>query len=314
MRQLPPIAGLHRPRHLLRAVAALAVGATAVVGCGDSNSDSNGDSSGAGASTSTAAESAAAPTTTLVKPAVSLPQELPTELVITDLTAGSGPAAAAGDTVIVHYVGVRSANGEEFDNSYDRGAPIDVVLGAGSVIAGWDQGLLGSQAGGRRQLDIPAELAYGQNPRPGGPIQPGDALSFVIDVVAVLPASDAADEPQVSLSPAPNVAELASTDLIVGTGTRPVDGSTVAVHIVSFRADNAQRLASDWDGPPLTFEFSATSQVYPGILAAVKGMQIGGRRQVQIPYVLMFDGLGSEGLGLPPSIDLVVVIDLVAVY
>ena len=306
MRHLPPGAGPLPSRHLLRAVAALAVAATAVVGCGDSNSGEVGGT--------TVADTALSPTTTLAKPAVSLPQELPTELVITDLIPGSGPAAAAGDTVIVHYVGVRSANGEEFDNSYDRGAPFDVALGTGSVIAGWDQGLLGAQAGGRRQLDIPADLAYGQNPRPGGPIQPGDALTFVIDVVAVLPVSAAADEPRVSLSPAANVASIVSNDLIVGTGVRPVDGRNVAVHIVSFRADTAERLASDWGSAPLTFEFSATSQIYPGILAAVKGMQLGGRRQVQIPFILMFDGLGSEGLGLPPSVDLVVVIDLVAVY
>ena len=88
----------------------------------------------------------------------------------------------------------------------------------------------------------------------------------------------------------------------------------VAVHIVSFRADTAERLASDWGGTPLTFSFSAASDVYPGLLAAVEGMQVGGRRQVQIPYSLMFDGLGSEGLRLPPSIDLVLVIDLISVY
>ncbi len=305
MRQPTPGAGPLPPRHLLSSIAALVVAATSIVGCGDA-----GDSS----SSVVDSMSGSGPTTTLGKPVVSLPHELPTELVITDLISGSGPAAAAGDTLIVHYVGVRSANGEEFDNSYDRGAPIDVALGAGSVIAGWEEGLQGAQAGGRRQLDIPAELAYGQSPRPGGPIQPGDALTFVIDVIAVLPVSAAADEPEVSLSPAANVASIVSDDLVEGTGARPVDGSSVAVHIVSFRADTAQRLASDWGSTPLTFEFSATSQVYPGLLAAVKGMQVGGRRQVQIPYILMFDGLGSDGLGLPASVDLVVVIDLVAVY
>ena len=67
-------------------------------------------------------------------------------------------------------------------------------------------------------------------------------------------------------------------------------------------------------GPPLTFAYSAESDVYPGLLAAVKGMQLGGRRQVQIPFPLMFDGQGNEGLGLPASIDLVVVIDLIGIY
>jgi cyclophilin family peptidyl-prolyl cis-trans isomerase len=121
------------------------------------------------------------------KPAVSIPAELPTELVITDLIEGTGEPAKAGDTILVDYVGVRSADGTEFDNSYDRGAPFEVVLGAGGVIQGWDQGLIGVKAGGRRQLDIPAELAYGDSGA-GGVILPGDALTFVIDVVSITPA------------------------------------------------------------------------------------------------------------------------------
>jgi cyclophilin family peptidyl-prolyl cis-trans isomerase len=129
------------------------------------------------------------PTTTLPpsaadKPEVSLPAEQPTELVITDLVEGTGEPAKEGDTLSVHYVGVRSADGTEFDNSYDRGTPIEVTLGSGGVIQGWEEGLIGVKQGGRRQLDIPADLAYGDNP-PGEPIQAGDALSFVIDVVSI---------------------------------------------------------------------------------------------------------------------------------
>ena len=103
----------------------------------------------------------------------------------TDLTEGDGPAAVAGDTVLVHYVGVRSADGTEFDNSYDRGTPSPSPHSARrQVIDGWNQGLIGVKQGGRRQLDIPADLAYGDTPQ-GDIIQPGDALTFVIDVVAV---------------------------------------------------------------------------------------------------------------------------------
>lgn len=129
------------------------------------------------------------PTDTPDKPEVELPAELPTELQVTTLTEGDGPEAAVGDTVTVHYVGVRSEDGTEFDNSYDRGDPYPVELGSGGVIDGWEQGLLGVQAGERLQLDIPADLAYGDAGN-GEVIQPGDALTFVIDVVAVTPGSD----------------------------------------------------------------------------------------------------------------------------
>lgn len=120
------------------------------------------------------------------KPDVAIPSELPDELTVTTLTEGSGPEAATGDLVSVYYVGVRSEDGAEFDANYDGTQPITVELGVGTVIEGWEQGLLGVQEGGRYQLDIPAELAYGDAPR-GDVIQAGDALTFVVDVVAVEP-------------------------------------------------------------------------------------------------------------------------------
>jgi len=282
-----------------------------VSACGDAGSSSTTANSTAD---STVDSTAAATTLPLEKPTVSVPSELPTTLGITDITVGTGPKAASGDTVIVHYVGVRSADGAEFDNSYDRREPLEVTLGAGNVIAGWEQGLVGMQQGGRRQLDIPADLAYRDSPPGGGIIEPGDSLSFVVDVVAVLPVSDVADEPQITLEPADNITVIESTELIEGTGPSPVDGQNVAIHIIAFRADTGEQLSSDWGGPALTFLYGADTTTYPGMLAAVKGMKVGGRRQVQIPFLLMFDGQGSDGLGLPPSIDLLAVIDLVVVY
>ena len=121
------------------------------------------------------------------KPEVEIPAATPEDLVVSVLAAGDGPEAAAGDTVLVHYVGVRSEDGAEFDNSYDSGTPFPVTLGAGGVIAGWDEGLVGAQAGSQIQLDIPSDLAYGDSPR-GEIIQAGDALTFVIDVMSVTPA------------------------------------------------------------------------------------------------------------------------------
>lgn len=108
----------------------------------------------------------------------------PTELEVTEITEGEGAEATSGSTVSVHYVGVAHSSGEEFDASYNRGAPLDFRLGAGQVISGWDQGVQGMKVGGRRQLVIPPHLAYGDRGA-GGVIKPGETLIFVVDLVDV---------------------------------------------------------------------------------------------------------------------------------
>ena len=97
---------------------------------------------------------------------------------------GDGAEAAAGQTVSVHYVGVAHSTGEEFDASWNRGAPLDFPVGAGRVIAGWDTGLLGMRVGGRRRLVIPPHLAYGSRGA-GSAIGPDETLIFVVDLVGV---------------------------------------------------------------------------------------------------------------------------------
>lgn len=105
----------------------------------------------------------------------------PQELVITDLVEGSGAEAKPGDTVDVHYVGVEFDTGEQFDASWDRGESITFPLAG--LIAGWQDGIPGMRVGGRRQLVIPPELAYG--PEGGGHRLSGKTLVFVIDLLAV---------------------------------------------------------------------------------------------------------------------------------
>jgi peptidylprolyl isomerase len=119
------------------------------------------------------------------KPEVEAPEgPPPAELEVTDLTVGDGPEAGPGDQVSVHYVGVAHSTGEEFDASYNRGAPLDFPLGAGRVIRGWDEGVAGMKVGGRRRLVIPPHLAYGDRGA-GGVIGPGETLIFVVDLVGV---------------------------------------------------------------------------------------------------------------------------------
>lgn len=105
-----------------------------------------------------------------------------TELIVTPLVEGTGAAAQAGQGITVNYVGVSYTTGEEFDASWNRSEPISFQLGVGNVIPGWDQGLVGVRVGSRVQLDIPSELAYGDNPGGGSPAGP---LRFIVDVLAL---------------------------------------------------------------------------------------------------------------------------------
>ena len=119
------------------------------------------------------------------KPEIDFPDSPPpTDLEVTDLSAGSGAEAASGSTVVVHYVGVAHSTGEEFDASYNRGEPLSFRLGVGQVIAGWDQGVTGMKVGGRRKLVIPPHLGYGDRGA-GGVIKPGQTLIFVVDLLDV---------------------------------------------------------------------------------------------------------------------------------
>jgi peptidylprolyl isomerase len=79
---------------------------------------------------------------------------------------------------------VAYSTGEEFDASWNRGDPLQFELGAGHVIEGWDQGVAGMKVGGRRQLIIPPDLAYGDRGA-GTSIAPGETLIFVCDLVSV---------------------------------------------------------------------------------------------------------------------------------
>lgn len=105
----------------------------------------------------------------------------PQELVIEDIEVGTGAEASPGDTVEVHYVGVEFDTGEQFDASWDRGESISFPLAG--LIRGWQEGIPGMRVGGRRQLVIPPDLAYG--PTGSGHRLSGKTLVFVIDLLAV---------------------------------------------------------------------------------------------------------------------------------
>ena len=110
----------------------------------------------------------------------------PTTLVTKDLIVGTGAEAEAGDKVTVNYVGILFTGGAEFDSSWKRHRRFTFTLGTGQVIAGWDKGVAGMKVGGRRELIVPASLAYGSKGfATAVPIPPNAALVFVVDMLGI---------------------------------------------------------------------------------------------------------------------------------
>ncbi len=173
--------------------------ATAVTGCGGSSDSSTSStessaSTEAGESSTKSGESSkesgesvpkASPNEKKTKPTVTVPKGVsPENFATKEIEEGTGPEAKAGDKVTVQYVGVGYDSEEEFDSSWSRNEPFSFTLGAGEVIKGWDQGVEGMKVGGRRELLIPGELAYGAAGSPPN-IGPNETLIFVIDLLAV---------------------------------------------------------------------------------------------------------------------------------
>ena len=174
-------------RHIALGLAAISL---AAAGCGEEESGLQGeaDTEAQAGDGGELAETEAPPETSGAlkeKPKITVPKTpAPKELQVKDLVKGEGATAKAGSQISVNYSGVAYSTGKEFDNSYDRGQPFDLQLGAGMVIPGWDQGLEGMKVGGRRQLTIPSDLAYGPEGSPPD-IKGGETLIFVIDLLGV---------------------------------------------------------------------------------------------------------------------------------
>jgi peptidylprolyl isomerase len=163
-----------------------------VAGCGSSSSGGStitiGNENSADSALVKSGEAAAAVKTPTSGPLSTEPKvtppsgAAPSKLVVKDLITGTGPEAKAGQQVTVNYVGVLFHGGKEFDASWKRNEPFTFALGKGAVIPGWDQGVAGMKVGGRRELVIPAPLAYGAKGSPPT-IPPNAPLVFVIDLL-----------------------------------------------------------------------------------------------------------------------------------
>lgn len=162
----------------MRSFLVLALLALALAGCQKTQSDATSATPTAGAPTGMSG----AATTTPPSAATTKEVTMPTGLKYEDVVVGTGAEAQKGKRVSVHYTG-RLQDGTKFDSSLDRGEPYTFVLGSGSVIQGWDEGLVGMKVGGKRKLTIPPSMGYG--PSGMGPIPPNATLLFDCELMDV---------------------------------------------------------------------------------------------------------------------------------
>ena len=174
-----------RTRSFAIGLVALALGA-GVAACGSSSKASGVETAPSSGSTAASVPTTPKPPPALAKkPVVNVPTgAAPTKLMTKDLVTGTGATAKAGDTITVNYVGELYKTGKEFDSSWKTGQPATFPLTNGGVIPGWVQGIPGMKVGGRRELIIPASLAYGKQGRPPT-IPPNSPLVFVVDLLSI---------------------------------------------------------------------------------------------------------------------------------
>ena len=223
------------------------------------------------------------------------------------------PSPSARDTVQVIYEGRIADTGEKFDSSYDRGGPARFPVNG--VIAGWTEGLQLMSQGDEFVFFIPSELGYGQNPRPGGVIQPGDDLVFhvALETVEQAPPPKSVDaQAWDTYTPWDSSREgVQSTDsgleYVVleeaeGDNPSPSGGDTVVVFYEGRLDETGEMFDSAFErGEPALFP---ANRVIPGWVEALQLMERGDRWLIHLPSDLAYGDEGTPGGPIPPNADL----------
>jgi peptidylprolyl isomerase len=218
-----------------------------------------------------------------------------------DEKEGDGETPTAGQTCLVHYTGwvwENNAKGKEFDSSAKRNAPFAFPVGTGRVIKGWDEGVVTMKVGGKRELLIPAELAYGERGR-GGVIPPNATLLFEVELLGVFKKTDSG---------------LEYRDIKVGEGPSPKTGQTCVMHYTGWlwHGSKGKKFDSSVDrGEPFPFPIGKR-RVIAGWDEGVATMKVGGKRELLIPPDLAYGPDGSPG-AIPPNATLLFEVELLEV-
>ncbi|WP_406859870.1 FKBP-type peptidyl-prolyl cis-trans isomerase [Streptomyces sp. HUAS MG47] len=252
----------------------------------------------------------------------------PKELKVNVISEGKGPVTKKGDAIQVNYLGQSWDSDKPFDNSFDRGQPFDLTLGAGQVIKGWDQGLEGQKVGSRVELGIPPELGYGAQGQ--GDIKPNATLVFVVDILkaTTIPKSATGTEvaqenkdlpkvgvntdgkePSVTVPKVDPPTKLVSNYVIEGKGEAVKDSDTVVVNYVALLWKDGKKFDSTYDMGK-TANFPLPQLTLKGLKDGMVGKKVGSRVLIVAPPNMAFGA--EEKQGIPKNSTLVFAVDILA--
>ena len=310
-------------RRFLSVMALLLAGSVVIAGCGsDEEPETSGPTTSASESGVTVAGDVGA------KPEVTMPEsEPPADLVVEVLSEGDGEQVEAGTFLVAQYLGQTWAPGDDgaanvFDNSYDRGTPAGFPIGEGSVITGWDEGLVGQKAGSRVLLVVPPDKAYGDSPPEGSTIEPGATLVFVVDIVdsygddagisgvpaTELPADlptvtgEGVEAPTVEFPSSATPVETSTTNVLVeGDGADLGEALVVRALQASYTTKETQFSSWAEGAGPIVM----TADQLPGLAEALDGQKVGTRALVRIAAA---DNVTQEA---PQGEPIAIVVDII---
>ncbi len=233
--------------------------------------------------------------------------DVPTELEVEVITKGSGMTPQMGDIVTVHYT-LATPGEEPFDSSYDRAQPIDMPLGIGQLLPGWEEALMDMQEGGKVMLLMPPDMAFGEQGLPGS-IAPNSAVESELELISI-----ERPEPPMEVSDSDfDVSDsgLQIYEIVEGDGDAAVNGDRVVMDFSIWRDDGVIVGRSADSGGPMNFAIGS-GELFEGWDEGTVGMKVGGQRQIVIPPELAF---GEEGAGpaIPPGTILIVEMELLEI-
>lgn len=226
--------------------------------------------------------------------------EFPEGIEVVDTERGTGEGAAHTDFVEVHYTGYLAENNQKFDSSHDRQMPFRFQLGAGEVISGWDNGLVGMKVGGKRTLTISPEHGYGSRGA-GNVIPPNATLIFEVEMLGItpLPKPWIYDDADVYTTES----GLQYVIKTVGEGEPVKDGDVIDIYYAGFFEDGD--LFDTSENSPQSFMFTVgEGRAIPGWEEGIKGIRLGEERIIIIPPSLAYGENGIPG-AIPPNSTLI---------